>query len=142
MSHTPHAATLRRRGMTMVELAITVSIVGLLAVIAAPIVRTALRRHALEDASQRLASDLVRAQSLAIKLNRGVTVERMGLTGYRVDGGVTKVLPNDVAFASTSADSVRFASFGPPTTGAATFTMQWEARTRAVAVNAAGRVIR
>ena len=76
--------------MTMPELAITLAIAGLLALTAAPMIRTTLRRYALEEASQRFTADLVQAQTLAIKLNRAVTVQRVGLTGYRVDGGPTR----------------------------------------------------
>ena len=124
----------------MPELAITVAIAGLLALIAAPMVRTTLRRYALEEATQRFQADLVHAQTLAIKLNRAVTVQRMGTTGYRIDGGATQPLPNNVQFQATSADSVRFASFGPPTTGAVAFTLQYRTRARTITVNAAGRI--
>lgn len=141
MTHAIHSIRYRR-GMTLVELTITMTIAGLLTLIAAPSMRTALRRHALEDATQRLTSELVRAQSEAIKLNRPVTVKRVGHTGYRVDNGDTQLLPNSVRFITTAPDSVRFASFGPPLSGATTFTLQWEGNTRAITVNAAGRVTR
>ena len=128
--------------MTMPELAITLAIAGLLALTAAPMIRTTLRRYALEEASQRFTADLVRAQTLAIKLNRAVTVQRVGLTGYRVDGGPTRPLPTSVSFATSAPDSVRFVSFGPPTTGATAFTLQWETKTQTVTVNTAGRITR
>ena len=138
-SHAMHA----RRGMTLPELAITMAIAGLLLAIALPSVRRATRQHTLEEATQKFSAALVEAQTRAIKLNRAVTVRRDGLTGYKVDNGTTKLLPTSVSFASTSADSVRFVSFGPPTTGAVSFVLEWDAQNRdTVRVNAAGRIRR
>jgi prepilin-type N-terminal cleavage/methylation domain-containing protein len=139
-SHAMHA---RRRGMTLPELAITMALVGLLMAIAMPSIRRATRRYSLEEATQKFSADLVEAQTRAIRLNRGVTVRRVGLTGYSVDGGGTETLPTSVSFASGAPDSVRFVSFGPPSTGAVSFTLQWDAANQStVSVNAAGRVIR
>lgn len=133
----------RRRGMTLPELAIVLAIVGLLTGIAVPSVQNSMRQHSLEEATQKLGAALVEAQTIAIKKNRAVTVLRVGTTGYTVDGGSTRLLPTSVTFTSASADSVRFASFGPPTTGAVTFTVEWDAdHRRTVSVNAAGRVVR
>lgn len=129
--------------MTLPEMVVATAIVGLLTAIALPSVRRAVRRNSLEEASQRFSGSLAEAQTRAIKLNRAVTVERMGLTGYRIDGDDTRSLPTSVTFTSTSPDSVRFVSFGPPTTGAVAFTLQWDASDQeTVTVNAAGRITR
>ena len=143
MSAIPYAMRTRRRGMTLPELVVATAIVGLLTSFAVPSVRRSLRRHSLEEATQKLRASLVEAQTLAIKKNAAVTVRRVGTTGYRIDGKDTQTLPTSVSFVSTSADSVRFVSFGPPTTGAASFTLQWDASHQStVSVNAAGRVTR
>lgn len=128
------------QGLTLPELAVTMAIAGILALTAAPMVRNAMLQYAADEATQKFVGDLVEAQARAIKLNRAVTVQRMGLTGYRIDGGPTQPLPNAVQFQATSADSVRFASFGPPTTGAVAFTLQYRTRARTITVNAAGRI--
>lgn len=143
MTTSMFAMRARRRGMTLPELAIVLAIVGLLTAIAVPSVQNSMRQHSLEEATQKFGGDLVNAQTIAIKKNRAVTVARVGTTGYTVDGGATKLLPASVTFASSSAASVTFVSFGPPTTGAATFTIVWDANhQRTVSVNAGGRVIR
>jgi len=143
MSTIPYAMRARRRGMTLPELVVVTAIIGLLTSFAVPSVRRSLRRYSLEEATQKFSADLAEAQTRAIKLNRAVTVQRLGLTGYRIDGGTTKLLPTSVSFVGTSADSVRFVSFGPPTTGGASFTLEWDAGHQStVSVNAAGRVSR
>ena len=124
------------------ELAITLAVSGLLAMIALPSVRKSKARWATEEATQQFVSDVAKAQSLAIKANRPVTVKRVGQTGYRVDGGTTRLLPDGVEFVPGSPDSVRFVSFGPPTPGASTFTLRGESRTITVSINAAGRISR
>ena len=129
--------------MTLPELVVTTAIVGLLTAIAVPSVRRTMRRYSLEEATQRFSADLVEAQTRAIKLNRPVTVKRSGLTGYRVDDGETRVLPAGTSFAADAPDSVRFVSFGPPTTGAVSFTLQSEGTAATnVRVNVAGRISR
>ena len=143
MHASSHAMHARRRCMTLPELAITMALVGLLTAIAMPKVRRAMRRYSLEEATQKFSSDLVEAQTRAIKMNRPVTVKRVGLTGYTIDNGGTETLPTSVTFSSTAPDSVRFVSFGPPTTGAVSFTLQWDATNQTtVSVNAAGKITR
>ena len=143
MSTSTYAMHARRRGMTLPELAIVMAISGLLLSIALPAVRKSMRRYTLEEATQKFTAALVEAQTRAIKMNRPVTVSRDGLTGYKVDGGATRLLPAGLTFSSTAADSVRFVSFGPPSTGAVSFTLQWNSTTQStVTVNAAGRIAR
>lgn len=133
----------RRRGMTLPELAIAMALVGLLLSISVPSVRDSMRRYTLEEATQKFSGALVQAQTMAIQKNAAVTVKRVGTTGYSVNNGATQPLPASVTFTSTSADSVRFVSFGPPTTGAVSFTLEWDASNQeTVSVNAAGRITR
>src|SRR5687768_14736098 len=93
-----------RRGLTLPELAITMAVAGLLTMIALPSVQKANARWATEEAAQQFVSDVTKAQSIAIRANRAVTVKRVGQTGYRVDGGDTRLLPEGVEFASGSPD--------------------------------------
>jgi Tfp pilus assembly protein FimT len=118
------------------------AVAGILTMIALPSVRKANARWAVEEATQQFVSDVTKAQAIAIKANRPVTVKRVGQTGYRVDGGDTRLLPTGVTFLPGSPDSVRFVSFGPPTSGASAFTLRGESRTVTVSVNAAGRISR
>src|SRR5689334_2001292 len=127
MSISSPAMHARRRGMTLPELVVATAVVGLMTAIAIPSVRRTTRRYSLEEATQKFSADLVEAQTRAIKLNRPVTVKRVGLTGYSIDNGSTESLPTSVTFVSNAPDSVRFVSFGPPTTGAISFTLQWDA---------------
>ena len=136
------ALSTRRRGMTLPELIVAMAIAGLLTAIALPSIRRSLRRYSVEQATEKFSADLAEAQTRAIKLNRSVTVQRIGLSTYRIDGGDTRSLPTSVSFTADAPDSVRFVSFGPPTTGAVAFTLQWDTNRDTVNVNAAGRITR
>ena len=62
----------------------------------------------------------------------------MSSTTYQVGTLAPRALPGRATFVSGTTDSVRFASFGPPTTGAASFQLQIGSRVKTVRVNAAG----
>lgn len=132
--------TRHRPGFTLPELLIALALIGILSAITGPRIGEALRRHALEGAAQQLALDMARAQSEAVKRNRNVSLTRVGLTGYSVDGGPATVFTDQVQFASTSPTTVTFASFGPPTTGSATMTLVRNEDQKVVRVSATGRV--
>ena len=136
MSRSPR----RRLGFSLPELLIALALIGILSAITGPRITEAMRRHALEAAANQLALDMNRAQSEAIKRNAPVSLTRVGLTGYSINGGPATVLSDGVAFASTSPATVTFASFGPPTTGNATMTLVRDTDSRTVRVSAAGRV--
>ena len=129
-----------RLGFSLPELLIALAMIGILSAITGPRVTEAMRRHALDAASQQLALELSRAQSEAIKRNSPVSLTRVGLTGYRVNNGPTIVFADDVTFTSSSASTVTFASFGPPTTGTAALTVVRGDDQKIVRVSATGRV--
>ena len=136
MSRSPR----RRLGFSLPELLIALAMIGILSAITGPRITEAMRRHALDGAAQQLALDMNRAQSEAVKRNSNVSLTRVGLTGYSVNGGPAIVFADGVAFVSTSPATVTFASFGPPTTGSATMTLVRDTDTRTVRVSATGRV--
>jgi type II secretory pathway pseudopilin PulG len=127
------------RGTTLVELVIVVGVMGLLSAIAVPSLITWRRDLLLEHAVQKLRSELHLAQIESVKRNQPVTFYRLGGNTYRTGTMPKRQLPTPVAFAS-GPDSVRFAPFGPPTTGGTLFTLQLGGRTRVVEVSVAGHV--
>jgi Tfp pilus assembly protein FimT len=127
------------RGTTLVELVIVVGVMGLLSAIAVPSLITWRRDLLLEHAVQKLRSELHLAQIESVKRNQPVTFYRLGGNTYRTGTLPKRQLPTPVAFASAP-DSVRFAPFGPPTTGGTLFTLQLGGRTRVVEVSVAGHV--
>lgn len=129
-----------RPGFSLPELLIALAMIGILSAITGPRIGEALRRHALEGAAQQLALDMKRAQSEAVKRNRNVSLTRVGLTGYSVDGGPATVFADQVTFTTASPATVTFASFGPPTTGSATMTLRRGTASKTVRVSATGRV--
>ncbi len=64
----------RSRGFTMVELLITVGVVGVLAAVAVPASKEMIAKQRLRSASGDLLNTLMRTRSFAIKLQRDVTM--------------------------------------------------------------------
>ena len=62
-------------GYTLLELLVTLSIGGILSVLAVPSFHTLLANHRLEGAAQRLASDLRYARQMAITEGTPTTVQ-------------------------------------------------------------------
>jgi prepilin-type N-terminal cleavage/methylation domain-containing protein len=129
------------RGFTLVEAVMVMVLAGMLMAIALPRFRDQRNRYQLDTAAYQLAGDLRRAQIEAIRRNQPVTLERISASTYNVDFIGDRVLPDNVLFnTGTSADSVRLAAFGPPTTGARSFVVQIGGAQRTVTVSAAGLV--
>jgi type II secretion system protein H len=129
------------RGFTMVEIVMVIVLVGLLVGIALPRFRESRRRYQLDTAAHQLAGDLRRAQVEAIRRNQPVTLERINDSTYNVDFIGDRLFDASVKFATAlSADSVRLAAFGPPTTGARTFVVQRDGAQKTVTVSAAGLI--
>ena len=129
-----------RLGMTLVEVVFATLVVGLMTALAAPKLKMTRERLSLEESAQTFARNLHRAQLEAVKLNRAVTVRIVGDTAYQIDGVTLYNLDGPVSFVSSSPDSVRFASFGPPVAGVGDFQLQRGGRTRTVRVQASGVV--
>lgn len=66
-----------RRGFNLLELMLTASIIGVVAAIAAPRFSTAITRHRVENAAQRVAADLRLARSTArtVSMTRGLAFD-------------------------------------------------------------------
>ena len=129
------------RGFTLVETMMVIVVVALMLGIALPRFREQRRRYELDTAAHQLAGDLRRAQVEAIKRNQPVTLERINDSTYNVDFIGDRLFDGSVKFATAlSADSVRLAAFGPPTTGARSFVMQRDGAQKTVTVSAAGLI--
>src|SRR5688572_18598722 len=130
-------AVRRERGFTLIELLIVVVVVGVALVMALPRVTGVRRSIQLDAAAQQFVGDLRRARIEALKRNTSIRVDVSGMSSYRIDSIGVRELAGGVRF-SSGATSVRFASFGPPLTGAASFTLALGSRTKTVSLNAAG----
>lgn len=128
-----------RRGVTLIELLIVIMMIGLLTAFALPKWVKISSAIALESAAQQVARELSTAHMQAIKYNRTVVVQRHGATDYQVDAGTRKSLPDGVRFATTTATRIEFASFGPASTGAVTWTLQKDGAQKLIQMSATGR---
>jgi prepilin-type N-terminal cleavage/methylation domain-containing protein len=129
------------RGFTMVETIMVIVVVGLLVGIALPRFREQRRRFQLDTAAYQLAGDLRRAQVEAIRRNQPVTLERINDSTYNIDFIGDRLFEGSVQFSTAlSADSVRLAAFGPPTTGSKSFVVQRNGAQKTVTVSAAGLI--
>lgn len=140
-----------RLGFTLVETMIVIVMVAMLLAIAVPRFAEARMRLQLDTAAYQLAGDLRRAQVEAIKGNRTVELATTGPSTYNIQSVPTVLVPlvtvfnarsfeGNVTFAVASATSVRLASFGPPTAGAAAFIVERGGGQKTITVSAAGLV--
>lgn len=133
------AVKVSSRGFTLVETVMVIVLAGILVGIALPRFREQRRRYALDTAAHQLAGDLRRAQVEAIRRNQPVTLERINDSTYNIDFVGDRLFEGSVKFSTAlSADSVRLAAFGPPTTGAQSFVVQRDGAQKTVTVSAAG----
>jgi prepilin-type N-terminal cleavage/methylation domain-containing protein len=129
------------RGFTLVETMMVIVLAGMLMGIALPRFREQRRRYQLDTAVHQLAGDLRRAQVEAIRRNQPVTLERINDSTYNIDFVGDRRIEDGVRFnIGLSADSVRLAAFGPPTTGARSFVVERDGAQKTVTVSAAGLI--
>jgi prepilin-type N-terminal cleavage/methylation domain-containing protein len=129
-----------RQGFTLVESLIVIALVGFLLAIALPRFAEARLRMQLDTAAHQLAGDLRRAQVEAIKRNQSVKLAMTGPSTYSIDFIGNRSFEGNVTFDVGSADSVRMASFGPPVTGIAAFTVTHSGAQKTVTVSGAGLI--
>ncbi len=135
------AKLVSRHGFTLVETVMVIVLAGILLGIALPRFREQRRRYQLDTAAHQLAGDLRRAQVEAIRRNQPVTLERINDSTYNIDFVGDRQFEGSVKFSTAlSADSVRLAAFGPPTTGARSFVVQRDGAQKTVTVSAAGLI--
>ena len=129
-----------RLGFTLIEMMIVMVIAGILMTIALPGAARLRLAMQMDSGAQQFMRELTRAQTEAIKRNQARTVSKISETTYQVEGMPVTALPEGVKFASNSATSVRFASFGPPPLGGAIFRLELANLSRVISVNASGLV--
>ncbi len=146
-----------RRGFSLVELLVTVAIIGIAAVIALPSLLGYLRASTLTAGAQQLQSTLSSARQLAIRQNTSVCIERAGArvrfftnttctgtpwAGAGTDGDGWIALANGVEISAAPGAPIVF-SFMGAATPAGTYTLRnpsYAAQTLTVTVAASGRV--
>lgn len=126
--------------MTLIELMIVIVIAGVLMAITLPGTAKIRNGMQMDSGAQQFMRELSRAKTEAIKKNQARTVKKLSATTYQVEGLPVTTLPEGVKFSTTSADSVSFAAFGPPNTGAAVFRLELANLSRIVNVNVSGLV--
>jgi Tfp pilus assembly protein FimT len=127
---------------------IVIVVAGLLLGIAIPRFATVRQSLQVDAAAHKLAGDLRRAQVEAIKRNRSIELFVNGASTYIIRSVApptplvtyyTAAVEENVTV-NTGATSIRMRSFGPPSTGAATFIVQRGNTQKSVTVSAAGRI--
>lgn len=129
-----------QRGMTLVEVLVVLTMVGILAGVALPKASAIQESMELESGAQQLMRELSLAQVRAIKENRTVAFAFESEKEYRIGNEYPRALPGSLRFASSPAP-IQFASFGPPISGPATVAIaSTSGRMRYVVLNGAGLV--
>lgn len=124
-------------GFTLVEILAAVVVLGIVASIAAPRVRTMAQAIQVDAAARQVAADLERARTEAIKRNASVKVTA-GTSGYTIQYIGARDL--DGARFISAPDSVKFAPFGPPSLGGASYIVAVGDHARTVTLDAGGHV--
>lgn len=133
----PHPAPMprlrTRSGFTMIEMMVVLSILGILAAIAAPRLRSALANARMRGAKTTLAAALVTARAAA--------VQHGGNGRFRVESGKAWAESGPTATAVIIADTIKLSSQYNVTATPASLSINFGARGLAVAGPAAGQVI-
>lgn len=137
-THRAHQAPRSRRGVTLLDLVITVLIMGILSAVALPRFTTAVARLRTEAVARRIVSDLNYARRTAIQSSQATSVTfRASPAGYDFAGVTHPAHPaqsyrvnlteldDNVALASFSFDgqpTLSFNAYGRPMVGATALT--------------------
>lgn len=125
-----------RRGFTLLELLMALTILGIAIAFAGPRIATLTSKARAQSAAQQLVGDLGRARIEAIKRNTAVAFTRTDSATYSITYVGSRSL--DGATFTSGPDSILFAPFGPPLLGGGTFVVDVNGYTRSVTVSAAG----
>lgn len=129
-----------RDGMTLIEILVVLSMVGILAGVALPKAAAIQESIELESGAQQLIREMNLAHVRAIKANRTVTFAFESNKEYRIGDDAPRPLPGQLHFPSVP-PAIQFASFGPPLTGPATVVIaSAKGRTRSIVLNSSGYV--
>ena len=126
-----------RRGMTLLEIVMVLTMMATVAVIAIPNMLDVREQTALTNAAHIFARDLNQARVEATRRNESIAVYRVGLNHYRIEGLALQTLPEGVRFAA-GFDSVRFASFGPVKFGAGAYELALDSHRKGIRIETAG----
>ena len=107
-----------KRGYTMVEVAVVMTLIGGMMSMGGPLSRRVIANYQLNTAVQVLMSDLAQTKIRAIQSNAVSVVKRESNRDYRA-AGHPRQLPRMVRFEDASADSVAFNGLGAVTDGTA-----------------------
>ena len=91
-----------QNGFTMIEMMVTLIVVGILAAIAAPAFTSLIASQNIRTSASMLQSSLLQARSEAIKRNTGVTVSPNGGQGQWSTGWTVSVLSNGEVVSSNN----------------------------------------
>jgi prepilin-type N-terminal cleavage/methylation domain-containing protein len=140
-----------RDGFTLIEVLLSVSIIGMLAGISLPVYESFIRRNDLDLASQQLAATLRRAENYARSVKQdsawSVEIQGSGVTLFQGTNFATRNTVYDESFSIPASitpsglTEVQFAKFTafPNTTGSITLSSTTNS-TRTVTLNAKGMV--
>ena len=128
----------KRAGVTLLELLIVVTLVGMLLAIVLPRTAAARTQFTLESAAVQLQGDLVRARVEAVRRNASVSITKTADSTYSIDNIGARKLPDGVTFSASTAATYVFPSFGPSASGAKSFNLQLNGYSKVVTVTASG----
>jgi len=136
LTHRTHSASVTprsRSGLTMIEMLVVLSIIGILAAIGAPRLRQALANTRMRGAKTSVAAAFVSARAAA--------VQHGGNGRFRLESGKAWAESGPVATPLVIADTIKLASQFSVTSTPASVTVNFGARGLAVGGPAAGQLI-